>query len=260
MANEGIDPNAVRRPLRLWIGVGLVAVLLAVVIAVFLLRRGEAGPAGVDAPPPGGQPGAAGAAPLPPSSWAPEMLATLDQARSDYGGVLAERVCVSCHGRDGASSTQELPSLAGQSAAAIYKQLLDFRTGARHDPFMTPVAQALVPADLANLAVFYGRHAHPEGELGRRAQPFDYGVRRLVAQGDPSRRIAACNSCHVNGGNGPVETPVLTGQQRQYLANQLRAYRDGRRRNDVESRMRNIAGQLTDAEIEGLAAYYQGMD
>jgi cytochrome c553 len=161
---------------------------------------------------------------------------------------------------DGASSTQDRPSLAGQSAAAIFKQLLDFRSGARRDPFMTPIAQSLVATDLANLAVFYGRHAHPAGELGRRAQPFNFGVLRLVAEGDSSRRIAACNGCHVNGGAGPVETPVLIGQQRQYLANQLRAFRDGRRRNDIDRRMRTIAGQLSDAEIDGLAAYYQGVE
>jgi len=256
LANEGSDPGAVRRSWWLWAGIGFAGVLLAAVLAYFLLR-----PAAVEEPSSKGQPAvAAGAPPVPPSTWGPEMLATLDQARSDYGGALAERVCVSCHGVDGASSTADRPSLAGQSAAAIYKQLLDFRTGARHDPFMTPVAQSLVATDLANLALFYGRHAHPDGELGRRAQPFNFGVQRLVAEGDSTRGIAACNGCHVNGGNGPVETPVLIGQQRQYLANQLRAYRDGRRRNDIDQRMRNIAGQLTDAEIEGLAAYYQGVE
>ena len=48
---------------------------------------------------------------------------------------------------------------------------------------------------------------------------------------------------------GPIETPTLTGQHQAYLANQLRLYRSGARRNDVYRRMREIAAELTDAEI-----------
>ena len=59
------------------------------------------------------------------------MLDILANARPERGARLAGAVCSSCHGEDGASATPELPSLAGQSAAAIYKQLHDFRTGAR---------------------------------------------------------------------------------------------------------------------------------
>jgi cytochrome c553 len=124
---------------------------------------------------------------------------------------------------------------------------------------MTPVAQQLQLPDLANVAVFYGRNAETYAGLGRRGQAADRAIVRLATEGDAARRIPACNSCHVNGSGGPVETPIVSGQNHQYLANQLRAYKGGQRRNDVYQRMRNIAGALSDEEIEALANYYQGV-
>ena len=61
------------------------------------------------------------------------------------------------------------------------------------------------------------------------------------------------------GSGGPIETPVLSGQNHVYLANQLRLYKEDQRRNDVYRRMRQIASQLSDEEIEALARYYQGV-
>jgi hypothetical protein len=54
----------------------------------------------------------------------------------------------------------------------------------------------------------------------------------------------------------PAEAPRLTHQGAQYLAAQLRAFKSGERRNDIYSRMRNVAAVLSDMEIESLAAFY----
>ncbi len=73
-------------------------------------------------------------------------------------------------------------------------------------------------------------------------------------------RIPSCNGCHVNGSGGPIETPVLTGQHRVYLAAQLLAYKNRQRNNDVYQRMRAIAARLSNEEIEALSRYYQGVE
>ena len=65
-------------------------------------------------------------------------------------------------------------------------------------------------------------------------------------------------SCHANGVGGPIETPALAGQNREYMAAQLNAYANGTRKNDVYGRMRNISRQLTPEEREQLARYFQG--
>ena len=128
-------------------------------------------------------------------------LGTYDQADAGVTAFLRERleahrenpVCASCHGDEGVSATPDLPSLAGQSAAAIYKQLHDYRSGARVHPLMTPVAQQLVLPDLANVAVYYGRFAEPYGGLGARGRPA--GPLPLAAPGGP--RLAAELERHV---------------------------------------------------------------
>lgn len=273
MADE-IDPKTLDRSWRRWAGLGIGGALVAGALLAFLVlpafQRENAGldlwtafcrSLGiVEGSPAYRQPTTdSKAAPVSQVAWGPEVLDILSDARPDRGARIAGADCASCHGEDGVSATPELPSLAGQSAFAIYKQLHDYRSGARAHPLMTPVAERLQVADLANVAVYYGRHARPYAGLGARGQSADAAIVRLANEGDSARRIPACNSCHVNGAGGPIETPVLTGQHHQYLENQLRAYRAGTRRNDVYQRMRTIAGRLTDEEIQALAAYYQGV-
>jgi cytochrome c553 len=52
-----------------------------------------------------------------------------------------QEVCIACHGENGVSVAPEYPHLAGQSGAAIYKQLHDYRTGSRVNPQMTDIAK-----------------------------------------------------------------------------------------------------------------------
>jgi cytochrome c553 len=80
---------------------------------------------------------------------------------------------------------------------------------------------------------------------------------RLVELGDPSRNIPPCASCHRPGSGGPIETPILSEQGKDYIVLQLKEYAAGNRRNDVYGRMRAIAAKLTPTEIDGLAVYYR---
>jgi len=66
-----------------------------------------------------------------------------------------------------------------------------------------------------------------------------------------------CQNCH--GENGVAVLPGaanLSGQQKEYLVAQLRAFRSGSRQND---QMSIIAKTLTDADIENLAEWYSGI-
>ena len=51
--------------------------------------------------------------------------------------------------------------------------------------------------------------------------------------------------------------PVLAGQYQDYLAAALRQYRDGLRTNEIMALQVEIL-ELTDADIEELAAYFSG--
>ncbi len=63
--------------------------------------------------------------------------------------------CFSCHGPEGISLNPIYPSLAGQSAEYIIKQLTAFRDGSRSDPVMTPMASSLSDVDVENVAAFF---------------------------------------------------------------------------------------------------------
>lgn len=70
-------------------------------------------------------------------------------------------------------------------------------------------------------------------------------------------RSAACMGCH--GGNGVSNSgmfPSLAGQSSAYLETQLKHFRSGERGNAT---MNAMAKDLTDADIQNLAAYYAGL-
>jgi cytochrome c553 len=67
-----------------------------------------------------------------------------------------------------------------------------------------------------------------------------------------------CGACH--GSNGISQIPMypnLAGQKAQYLVLQMKAFRDGQRKNMVMSPM---AAGLSDVDIENLSAYYASLN
>ncbi|MGR9099743.1 MAG: c-type cytochrome [Gammaproteobacteria bacterium] len=71
------------------------------------------------------------------------------------------------------------------------------------------------------------------------------------------QKASACIHCHGADGNSDHPAwPSLAGQQPAYLSNQLRAFRDGVRKN---SPMNEIASGLSDQDIIDLASYFSGL-
>lgn len=60
--------------------------------------------------------------------------------------------CIGCHGAGGKSVVPTYPSLAGQNADFVRKNLTDFRSGARKNPTMNAMAAGLSDTDIENLA------------------------------------------------------------------------------------------------------------
>jgi cytochrome c553 len=72
---------------------------------------------------------------------------------------------------------------------------------------------------------------------------------------DGKAKSVACQACHVAiPANG--DTPHLAGQRETYIAKQLKAFKAGERKNPL---MSAIATQLSDADIENLAAYWASL-
>jgi cytochrome c553 len=187
--------------------------------------------------------------------WTPAVLRTLADAKPERGRAKVQEVCSACHGMQGVSISAEFPNLAGQSGAAIYKELNDFHSGSRTNQIMSGIAQTLDEATMADIAAYYA------GQPMRHPNPSTLGapdaIVQLVELGDPKRNIPPCAACHRYDDGGPIEAPILSDQRQEYLTSQLKMFASGQRRNDVYGRMRTIAARLTNDEINGLAAYYR---
>jgi cytochrome c553 len=70
-------------------------------------------------------------------------------------------------------------------------------------------------------------------------------------------KAASCNACHGATGISAIPTyPNLAGQKEAYLAKQMKAFKDGTRKDPT---MNAMAKPLSDADIANLAAHYSGL-
>lgn len=165
------------------------------------------------------------------------------------GATLAQQ-CTMCHGNRGLGNAN-MPNLAGQYGSTIYKQLHDFKSGARIDAIMSPRVINLSLQDMRELAAYYSYLP--------RLPPFHPGaVSRapaIVQHGAPMRNIPPCGTCHGEIDH-KVGSPWLEGQSAEYLHAQLEAFASGVRHNDISEQMRNIARGMTAAEMQQAADYY----
>lgn len=65
------------------------------------------------------------------------------------------KACVACHGENGASPVPDFPKLAGQHRDYLVKALTDYKSGARKNPVMNPMAANLSRQDIADLSAYY---------------------------------------------------------------------------------------------------------
>ena len=174
--------------------------------------------------------------------------------------------CSACHGAEGNSVSPLWPNIAGQNANYIVAQLKAFQSGEndapalRSDPLMTSMAMPLSDEDIRDLAVYF------EGLPGAVNSVADEKTvtraEALYRGGNNESKAAACLACHGPAGRGNPAAiyPALNGQHAAYTAKQLRDYASGGRKSDGKTHiMRDIAGRLSDEDINAIASYVQGL-
>lgn len=192
-------------------------------------------------------------------------LASLAEAQalvdgSAEAGKAKSVTCAACHGPDGNSVNPQWPSLAGQHATYLVQQLEAFKNGTRSDPLMTPQAMMLSEEDMRNLAVYFSEQ-EPAPRTVADPATLDKGE-ALYRGGDTESGAAACIACHgpTGRGNPAAAYPMLRGQYATYLSKQLKDYASGQRKSDQPTRvMREIASRLSEADMQAVASYVQGL-
>jgi cytochrome c553 len=156
-------------------------------------------------------------------------------------------LCVGCHGENGISQMENMPSLAGQPDQFIQWQLVYFRAGARKNEQMQPIVEQINNEDIRNLGAYFASLSPPKNEKA----DDDPELSKRGAQAAAGRR---CASCHLDNYAGTKGVARLAGQREDYLLKALRDYKDGLR-SGGQAAMAEVAFPLHEEEIVALAHY-----
>ena len=173
-------------------------------------------------------------------------------------GKAKSATCAACHGANGEALIAEYPNLAGQGEGYLVKQLMEFKDGTRSNTLMSPMAMPLSEEDMADLAAYYSSLPAKAGVAEEENLTAGENIYR---GGITSAKIPACTGCHApsGAGNPMANYPALAGQNKAYIASTLKEFRSGARANDPNGMMRDVAHRLSDAEIDAVSNYIQGL-
>ena len=173
---------------------------------------------------------------------------SLARAADIAAGKEKAELCAGCHGDDGISQTENVPSLAGQQDQFVQWQLVYFRAGSRKSEQMQPIVEQLDNTDIRNLGAYFASLTPTTGK-----QPDDNpDLSKKGAQAAAGRR---CASCHTDSYAGTKAVARIAGQREEYLSKALHDYKLGVRSGGGQAAMADVAYPLSEEEIEALAHY-----
>jgi cytochrome c553 len=172
-----------------------------------------------------------------PSAHAADLAAGKEKAE----------LCTGCHGENGISQTENIPSLAAQPDLFLQWQLVFFRSGTRKNDQMQPIVEQTNNDDIRNLGAYFASLAPPK------PLPDDNpDLSRKGAQAAAGRR---CASCHSDTYAGTKAVARIAGQREEYLLKALHDYKSGVRSGGGMAAMAEVAYPLSEEEITALAHY-----
>ena len=174
------------------------------------------------------------------------MSVSVQAADLEAGKAKAE-LCAGCHGENGVSQTENIPSLAGQQDKFVQWQLVFFRAGTRKNEAMKPIVDQLTNEDIRNLGAYFASLTPAKAPPDN-----DPDLSRKGAEAAAGRR---CASCHLDSYAGTKGVARLAGQREEYLVKALHDYKSGQRVGGSQAAMTDVAYPLSAEEITALAHY-----
>ena len=169
-------------------------------------------------------------------------------------GDIVSSVCIACHGGGGNSTEPVIPRLAGQPAGYILKQLRDFKTGKRQNKNMEHLVGTLSEDDMSNVAAFFAVQKVVPTAISNQALVAK--GKKLFDEGNKSKGVPTCSSCHGAKGEGGSATPRIASQHVAYTINQVKQFVTGMRKDSLET---SILSELTAEDVEAVANYLASM-
>ena len=169
--------------------------------------------------------------------------ASLDPVQA---GKVAAADCNGCHGDGGISTTPGMPSLVGFDPKYFVAAVKAYVSGQRKNDMMKSLVAGLSDADLENVALYYALQKPPTKKVP---------ATLTATQAAGKTAAAACDGCHGAGGvSSSPANPSIAGQDKQYLATALQAYKAGTRSDET---MKGLSAALDDRTINDMADFYQ---
>src|ERR1700757_988718 len=162
-------------------------------------------------------------------------------------GKAKAEICAGCHGENGISTTENIPSLAGQQDQFIQWQLVYFRAGSRKNEQMQPIVEQINNEDIRNLGAYFAQLTPPSGVKDDNPD--------LSEKGKQAAAGRRCASCHTDSFAGTKAVARIAGQREEYLVKALHDYKSGARSGGGQAAMADVAYPLSDEEITALAHY-----
>jgi cytochrome c553 len=156
-------------------------------------------------------------------------------------------LCSACHGENGISQIENIPSLAAQPDAFIQWQLVFFRAGTRKNEQMQPIVEQLNNDDVRNLGAYFASLSPPPKKPDDNLD--------LSAKGAQAAVGRRCASCHTDSYAGTKAVARIAGQREEYLVKALHDYKSGVRAGGGMAAMADVAYPLSEEEIVALAHY-----
>jgi cytochrome c553 len=160
------------------------------------------------------------------------------------------QICGACHGENGVPQQKDHPVIWGQQQGYLFIELRDFKTGARKNDLMSPIAQSLDFSDLMPLAQYFAQKAWPNLTTSP-------ATGEVLAQAQRINAAVVCTSCHQQGFKGDSVQPRLAGQNHDYLAKTMTDFRTGTRTNNPG--MTGLMKAVSESDIAALATYLAGL-
>lgn len=160
------------------------------------------------------------------------------------------KLCATCHGEQGTPINKQTPVIWGQDEGYFYLQLRDFKSGARKNELMAPIAGALEKEDMLALAAYFKKLKWPN--LQQPPAPDD-----VAKKAETASASIGCKGCHLEHYQGDGTTARLAGQWQEYLQATMMAFRDGSRGNNPG--MSDLMKATSPDDIAALAQYLGGL-
>jgi cytochrome c553 len=157
--------------------------------------------------------------------------------------------CADCHGEKGIPIDKDTPVIAGQNQGYLYFQLRDYKSGARKDDRMAPVAQMLERPDMLALAEYFSKQPWPA--LGQPQASAD-----VTTRAQRTNTAVGCTGCHQGEYQGEGTQPRLAGQRKDYLLRTMRDFRARKRGNNPGMSALMLA--TPEDELAPMAEYLAG--